>query len=152
MKEKIPSCCQVVCHFALILTFNTERWIWSDSWRRVIYTVRALCYTILFRFWGTWHKDPPLLSTAWECTAGMAMDLLFVKHPWISPQAFYQRGSICESNCSPAVHLLPAGSYSIKSLLILLVTLHPWWVRTKLFLLYYSLTHEIPQDKSLKFL
>lgn len=111
-----------------------------------------LCKQFCFSSGGTWHKDPPLLSAAWECTAGMAMDFLFVKLVWLSPQAFYQCGSICESNCSPAVHPLPAGSCSIKSLLILLVTLNPWWVCTKSFLLYYSLMHEIPQKKPLKIL
>lgn len=101
---------------------------------------------------GAWHKDPPLLPAAWNCTAGIAMDSLFLKHPRISPWAFYQCRSICESNCSPDVHPLPAGSSSLKSLLILLVTLHSWWVHTELFLLYHSWMHEIPQDKSLKIL
>lgn len=66
---------------------------------------------------GAWHKDPPLLPAAWNCTAGIAMDSLFLKHPRISPWAFYQCRSICESNCSPDVHPLPAGSSSLKSLL-----------------------------------
>lgn len=129
-KARFAIASQVVCQFSAMWNKNLgfqywqmndlpleEEWLSSEG--SVFY--KKFC----FGSGGTWHKDPPLLSAAWECTAGMAVDSLFVKHPRISPEAFYQGGSICESNCSPAVYPLPAGSCSIKSLLILLDTLHP---------------------------
>lgn len=157
-KKRFLFATQVLCRFSVMCNKNLGFQYWQmsdpkDSWGRVI-SQRGLCVlqAILCRLGGPWQKDPPLLSAAWGCTAGKAMGSLFVKQPWIWPQACYQRGSICESNCSPAVHRLPAGSRSIKSLLILLVTLHPWWACTKSFLFYYCLMHEIPEDKSLKIL
>ena len=151
MKARFLFASRVLCQFTVMLNKNLgfQYWQMNDLTleEELLSSKGFVLYKqFCFSSGGTWHKDPPLLPAAWECTAGMAVDLLFVKHPWISPQAFYQHGSICESNCSPAVHLLPAGSCSTESLLILPVTLYPWWVHTKSFLLYYSLMHKIPYD------